>query len=231
MTSKLLQYAPTERGFDRFKFTELNGHKCSIQKSSIAETDLCWIGCEENILYRPTPSKRRKVMEEFRLPSGSYQISTRMELSQEDCSIVLDKVKKYLGGGKVENFVIVDYTNTTWDVSFDSEFKTVQFQARKLDCLHLIPGVSGIGWLELKVDGFEANNKFRLTREHLQELIPVLEIFVGSGELTDFSAWFNNLEGLQDEPVLAEQYFRTCLETETDPTTDGFAVYCSEFYS
>ncbi len=39
----------TNRGFDIIRFTDRNGDKCSIQKSSIATEDCIWLGSEQGI--------------------------------------------------------------------------------------------------------------------------------------------------------------------------------------
>lgn len=37
----------TSRGFDILDFTDTGGHKCSLQKSSLATEDCVWLGMSE----------------------------------------------------------------------------------------------------------------------------------------------------------------------------------------
>ena len=47
----------TNRGFALHEFTDRNGVKCSVQKSSIATEDCIWLGCNEIGLRRFEPGK------------------------------------------------------------------------------------------------------------------------------------------------------------------------------
>lgn len=37
----------TNRGFERYEFTDLYGAKCSFQESSVAEKPAIWLGCDK----------------------------------------------------------------------------------------------------------------------------------------------------------------------------------------
>ncbi len=48
---------PTSRGFERGEFKDRYGAACSIQKSSLAEEDCIWLGCEHETIHDVTGEK------------------------------------------------------------------------------------------------------------------------------------------------------------------------------
>jgi hypothetical protein len=93
----------TSRGFDRLEFTDANGVKCSLQKSSIACQDLIWFGCNEIGLKRFTPHVGwADVALEQDLPYGVTHIAnTRMHLSRDQIRDLLPFLIKFAETGEL----------------------------------------------------------------------------------------------------------------------------------
>ncbi|MBM3135419.1 MAG: hypothetical protein FJZ89_09110 [Chloroflexi bacterium] len=47
-----MDLAPTERGFQRADFLDLNGQECSIQESSLAAENAIWLGCNTGLHHQ-----------------------------------------------------------------------------------------------------------------------------------------------------------------------------------
>lgn len=74
----------TERRFVRYDFTDLYGEKCSLQKSSLAEVDAVWFGCNDG-------GKRHHV-------TGD-QLGARMHLTQEMVRQLLPLLRRFAERG------------------------------------------------------------------------------------------------------------------------------------
>ncbi len=71
----------TSRGFRYYEFEDRNGHKCSLQKSSVATEDCIWIGLD---FAEPTQLEYGKgwVDATDKIPVG-VEFNTRMHLTRE----------------------------------------------------------------------------------------------------------------------------------------------------
>lgn len=72
----LLKFVPTERGFLRADFEDLNGDSCSIQESSLATESAIWLGQDEGTHHHG-------------------QCMARMHLSQEQVKQLLPALKYF----------------------------------------------------------------------------------------------------------------------------------------
>lgn len=98
----------TSRGFTFYKFTESNGNNCSIQKSSAAEMDLIWLGCDELNIQGFTPwgqpeSWASITEEQINEKFGTKHISAnnRMHLSRETVAELLPILQKFVNTGEI----------------------------------------------------------------------------------------------------------------------------------
>lgn len=48
--SEIPEIGKTERGFDFYSFTDANGERCTLQKSSSGNDELVWLGVEGKVL-------------------------------------------------------------------------------------------------------------------------------------------------------------------------------------
>lgn len=74
----------TSRGFSLIEFTDRNGEKCSLQKSSIATEDCIWLGSDED------PKKHL----------GQW-LGSRMHLSQAQVKELLVPLKFFAKTGRL----------------------------------------------------------------------------------------------------------------------------------
>lgn len=91
-----LKKQKTQRGFSYIEFEDLNGEKCSVQKSSIATEDAIWLGCTDINLKKLT------------LSSGWEDIDTtdciannRMHLTRKQAKKLLPILKKFVKTGEL----------------------------------------------------------------------------------------------------------------------------------
>ena len=94
---------PTARGFARYEFTDENGVACSLQKSSAAEEDLIWLGCNEIGLKRFTPGVGWQTVELHQGGPGevSHIANTRMHLKREQVAELLPLLNKFVETGEI----------------------------------------------------------------------------------------------------------------------------------
>jgi len=78
----------TNRGFWYFKFNDYNGHKCSLQKSSLADEYCVWLGREKN--------------EEPHHVTG-HEMSPRMHLTQSQAKWLGEKLIKFAKTGELSD--------------------------------------------------------------------------------------------------------------------------------
>ncbi len=89
----------TCRGFDIGKFKDTYGVECSLQKSSIADYDAIWLGCDDadpkmfipngNPSWRPVP-----------MPAP-YVANTRMHLNREQVAALLPYLQRFVDTGDI----------------------------------------------------------------------------------------------------------------------------------
>ena len=89
----------TSRGFARAEFRDANGVECSIQKSSAAETDLLWLGCNDpNAMQFPGNNTG---WHPYPLPSN-VECTTRMHLTREQVAALLPLLHRFVETGEIE---------------------------------------------------------------------------------------------------------------------------------
>ena len=98
----------TSRGFAYYKFIESNGNICSIQKSSAAEQDLIWLGCDKLDIQGFTPYGQPEswasiTEEQINEKFGTKHINgnNRMHLSQETVSKLIPILQKFVDTGNI----------------------------------------------------------------------------------------------------------------------------------
>ena len=94
----------TKRGFAIHEFTDRNGVKCSLQKSSLATDDCIWLGCAEIGLKRFEPFIGwSDVPLENRGPNGiNYIANTRMHLTREQVKELLPILQRFVKTGELD---------------------------------------------------------------------------------------------------------------------------------
>ncbi len=87
----------TLRGFRLSEFTDRNGVRCSLQKSSSAMEECVWLGCNEPELKRLVKGQGWTPVE---LP---YEVSanTRMHLTQEMVAAMLPALQHFVETGEL----------------------------------------------------------------------------------------------------------------------------------
>lgn len=95
-----MKITTTGRGFALVEFNDGNGVKCSLQKSSAAERDMVWLGCNE-----PSP----KVCpgdgtgwHPYPVPDN-VQCDTRMHLAREQVAALLPALHSFVNTGEIDN--------------------------------------------------------------------------------------------------------------------------------
>lgn len=98
----------TSRGFVFYQFTESNGNVCSIQKSSAAERDLIWLGCDKLNIQGFTPygqpeSWANITEEQINEKFGTKYISgnNKMHLNRETVAKLLPILQKFVDTGNI----------------------------------------------------------------------------------------------------------------------------------
>jgi hypothetical protein len=87
----------TERGFSIVDFTDAYGDKCSLQKSSSAESDKIWLGLNKPILSSLVIGEGWK---DFQLPGGVLAFS-RMHLTREQVAKLLPHLQRFVDTGDI----------------------------------------------------------------------------------------------------------------------------------
>lgn len=92
-----MKFEKTNRGFDITKFKDSYGVECSLQKSSSAEDDKIWLGCDNadpkmfipngNPSWRPVP-----------MPAD-YIANTRMHLDRDQVAALLPYLQRFVETG------------------------------------------------------------------------------------------------------------------------------------
>jgi hypothetical protein len=93
----------TERGFALHEFTDRNGVKCSLQKSSIATEDCIWLGCNEIGLKRIEPGGGWKdvPLAQEGLGGVTHIANTRMHLTRLQVEKLLPILDRFVATGEI----------------------------------------------------------------------------------------------------------------------------------
>ena len=89
----------TERGFDIVEFEDGNGVKCSLQKSSAAQQDMIWLGCDD---ANPRVLVPGESWQPIPMPEN-YLADTRMHLTREQAMNLLPLLERFVRTGEVIN--------------------------------------------------------------------------------------------------------------------------------
>jgi hypothetical protein len=94
---------PTQRGFSRYEFSDGNGVSCSLQKSSAADLDMIWLGCNEIGLKKCTPGKGWEDIElKNEGPGGiNYVANDRMHLTRDQVAALLPILQRFVDTGEI----------------------------------------------------------------------------------------------------------------------------------
>lgn len=87
----------TQRGFAIAEFTDANDVECSLQKSSIAGTDMIWLGCSG---ANPKLLVQDKGWLPYPLPDA-VSVTTRMHLTQEQVADLLPALQHFVDTGEL----------------------------------------------------------------------------------------------------------------------------------
>lgn len=98
----------TSRGFAFYEFIESNGKVCSVQKSSAAEKDLIWLGCDkidiQGFVPYGLPEAWRSITEEQindKFGTKYISVNNRMHLSRETVAELLPILQKFVDTGNI----------------------------------------------------------------------------------------------------------------------------------
>lgn len=98
----------TSRGFSFYQFSDINGNICSIQKSSSAENDLIWLGCDKLDIQGFTPYGKPEAWaaiteEQINKKFGTQHIiaNNRMHLSRETVAALIPILQKFVDTGNI----------------------------------------------------------------------------------------------------------------------------------
>lgn len=89
----------THRGFRFYEFKDRSGHKCSLQKSSIATEDCMWLGLDS---ADPTRLECGKgwVDASDQIPEG-VELNTGMHLTQEQAGVLAKQLAFFAETGEL----------------------------------------------------------------------------------------------------------------------------------
>ena len=91
----------TARGFAVYTFRDGNGEECSLQKSSAAENDFIWLGCDDIGLKRFMPGKSWEPVptEDDPVTGVSWIANTRMHLTREQVAELIPALQRFVDTG------------------------------------------------------------------------------------------------------------------------------------
>lgn len=89
----------THRGFRYYEFKDWNGHKCSLQKSSVATEDCIWLGLDSAEPTMLVPGKGWVDASNL-IPEG-VEMNTRMHLTQEQAGILAKQLALFAETGEL----------------------------------------------------------------------------------------------------------------------------------
>jgi hypothetical protein len=87
----------TSRGFDRLDFADCYGVMCSLQKSSLADADAIWLGCNEGSPQYLVPGEGWQPVS---MPKDTV-INTRMHLTREQVAELLPYLQRFVDTGEL----------------------------------------------------------------------------------------------------------------------------------
>lgn len=97
-----MRKSSTHRGFSICEFEDFNGHKCSLQKSSLATQDAIWLGpakAEPKILASQTSAGGTGWVP-YKLPD-EVLLTTRMHLDRKGAAKLLIKLTRFVLTGSI----------------------------------------------------------------------------------------------------------------------------------
>lgn len=93
-----LKKTQTSRGFDLVEFRDGNDIPCSLQKSSAAQEDMIWLGCDEpNAKVFPGNGTG---WHDYQLPEN-VSCTTRMHLTRDQVEELLPFLKRFAKTGDI----------------------------------------------------------------------------------------------------------------------------------
>jgi len=104
----MLKKTKTARGFDLIQFSDRNGEKCSLQKSSLATEDALWLGVDDaspKILCSAankvglTPESDSGWMP-YPVPEDVL-MTTRMHLTKEQVKLLIPVLQSFVETGNI----------------------------------------------------------------------------------------------------------------------------------
>ena len=99
-----MKNTPSNRGFDRYEFTDGNGVDCSLQKSSVATEDMVWLGCNEIGLkvFIPGAGWTDIVLPNNDLNGPMFIANIRMHLTQEQVAKLIPLLQRFTQTGDLD---------------------------------------------------------------------------------------------------------------------------------
>lgn len=89
----------TERGFSIYNFIDDYGVECSLQKSSSAEADKIWFGCNRPNVRKFVPGEGWVKIPE---PDGEWIADTRMHLTVDQVKTLLPMLIAFVETGEID---------------------------------------------------------------------------------------------------------------------------------
>jgi hypothetical protein len=91
----------THRGFKLVSFSDINGHDCSLQESSLATDRAVWLGIDDADPKAFVPGKGWASVDLDGLVDGELLLSTRMHLTQMDVRALLPYLERFAETGEL----------------------------------------------------------------------------------------------------------------------------------
>lgn len=89
----------TSRGFSYLEFTDSNGLKCSLQKSSAAMQDKIWLGIDKpKLTVFENASCGKYIIADM---PEQFQVNSRMHLTQEQVAELLPHLQRFVETGEI----------------------------------------------------------------------------------------------------------------------------------
>lgn len=96
--SETLEIGKTPRGFDFYSFTDANGERCTLQKSSSGNDELAWLGVEGKLLR----SSGIEGVGMIPVPlNEEFLIIARMHLNREMVRQLLPMLQNFVETGEI----------------------------------------------------------------------------------------------------------------------------------
>ena len=130
-----------------------------------------WFGTDKSVICCPG-------QEPVDLSSSQYCLVERMHLSKKHVALLISLLKVFENGtSSSQQYRFIDSYDHMWVMSYDAKSEMVEFQTEKLICSQMM----GSDWVELHFPEGTIYPKMVLTKDLINEIIPLLKCFEETG--------------------------------------------------